>query len=192
MMPWVKEGKFRGKNPYWMLMNSGIETNKVSPLTSTSLSYRYMLATRLLAYKPRCASHYYRSSSFVFFAALAIISHTRPLIHFASFAAFGTRRRTNGYATQHIKAQNSWWKMVRNALQYTYVVDEWIVEAHNAHQCFGYVSTTSRKLHFSLVICLGSTSSSHLIKYVDIRLFRTAKCVLSLDERENILVSCCA
>ena len=87
MMPWVKEGNFKGKNPYWMLMYSGIETNKVSPLTSMSLSYRDVLATRLQAYKPRCASHYYHSSSFVFFAALAIISHSRPLIHFASFGA---------------------------------------------------------------------------------------------------------
>ena len=59
----------------------------LSPLTSMSLSYREVLATRLLVYMVRCASHYYCSSSFVFFVALTIISHTRPLIHFASFAA---------------------------------------------------------------------------------------------------------
>ena len=88
-------------------MNSGIETNKVSPLTSTSLSYRYMLATRLLAYKPRCASHYYRSSSFVFFAALAIISHTRPLIHFASFAAVVSELRANSSGMSEASSDDS-------------------------------------------------------------------------------------
>ena len=82
--------------------------------------------------------------------------------------------------------------MVRNALQYTYAVDEWIVKAHNAHQCFGHVSTTSWKLNLILVILLLNPSSSHLIKYVDIRLFGPIECVLSLDERETILVSSCA
>ena len=74
----MKEGKFKGKIPYWMLMISGIETNKVAPLTSTSLSYLDVLSTRLLAYKPQCASHYYRSSSFVFFAREA--SHPLPIL----------------------------------------------------------------------------------------------------------------
>ena len=43
-------------------MLSGIETNQVSPLTSTSLSYRDVLATRLLVYLHRCISHFHRSS----------------------------------------------------------------------------------------------------------------------------------
>ena len=68
-------------------MLSGIETYKVSPLTSMSLGYCDVLATRLLVYQHRCTSHFYRSSSFVFFAALVNILHTRPLIHFASFVA---------------------------------------------------------------------------------------------------------